>query len=128
MFQTFMTGEQSGVFCLDGLCVSTVPEGLLSEKRLKLEDDEDLAGLKDELMRHMEATGAHSGVMLLAPALGARRFGPKPVSWLNERVGLEFSHSDKLVYEAEAMLQRYSDMVKEMAEGHALSEMSSIDS
>jgi hypothetical protein len=127
MPQGYMTDEQHKIIYGGGLCVATVPETMLSGERLKLENDEALAEIKDELMRHMEAYGAHSGILLLAPALGARRFGPKPASWLAQRVGLEFSHSADLASEADALLQHYCEMVQEMAEGHRPVEIYSID-
>jgi hypothetical protein len=114
---TATTDEHVTITCWEGLCVVTVPDRFLSDEALEIKDDMRLDRIKKELVIRMEKQQAHSGIMLLAPASGLRRFGAKPESWLAERVSIEISESDDLVGEAKLLLRQYTEMVYEMAAG-----------
>lgn len=112
----------SEIECVDGLCVALVHDWQLLEIPLQIGEDARLATVKDRLVAEMAASDAHSGILLLAPETGMRRFGAIPDSCLAEHVGVEFSERDNLVRERKALFLRYQAMIAEMDDDILLEE------
>jgi hypothetical protein len=108
--------------CENGLCVVNVPDGHISHALLEIEEDQTLVQIKDELLYQMRYWNADSGIMLFDPAVGARRFGPKPESWLAEGVSIEVSEHYDLEDERNSMFQQYKEMVEDSAAGLSTSD------
>jgi len=108
--------------CVDGLCVAIVHDWQLLEMPLQIGEDARLATVKDRLVAEMAASDAHSGILLLAPATGTRRFGAIPDCWLAEHVGVEISERSNLVRERKSMFLRYQAMMAEMEDEVLLEE------
>jgi hypothetical protein len=99
--------------CEDGLCVAIVPDEQISGKEMTFQADRQLASIKDALVTEMDGSDADSGIMLLAPSTGARRFGPKPEAWLADGVSIEISDHPDLDHERRTIFEQYREMLSE---------------